>query len=73
MTDNGKSFKAMAKAFMQFGTGVDLLPGILEAAANPDMEGVKDVDLDVDPKAGDVDEDEYISVDAIPDESSSWA
>ncbi|CAI9714700.1 Hypothetical predicted protein [Octopus vulgaris] len=33
------------------------------------MKGIEDVDLDVDPEAGDVDKIEYISVDAILDES----
>ncbi|XP_036354513.1 uncharacterized protein LOC118760985 [Octopus sinensis] len=67
MMDNGKNF---VEVFMQFGTEVELLPDILEAAANPDVEGAKDVDLDMDPEAGDVDEVEYISVDASLDESS---
>ncbi|CAI9730030.1 Hypothetical predicted protein [Octopus vulgaris] len=52
---------------MQFGTEVELFP---EVAADPDVEGIEDVDLNVDPEAGDMDEVEYSSVDAILDESS---
>ncbi|CAI9725697.1 Hypothetical predicted protein [Octopus vulgaris] len=63
-TDNGKNF---VKAFMQFDTEVELLPDIHEAAADPPVEGV---DLDLDLEAGDADEAEYISVDAVLDESS---
>ncbi|CAI9731009.1 Hypothetical predicted protein [Octopus vulgaris] len=62
-TDNGKIF---VKAFMQFGTEVELLPDIPEAVADQDMEGVEDVN----PEAGDVDKVKYISVDTILDESS---
>ncbi|CAI9727394.1 Hypothetical predicted protein [Octopus vulgaris] len=47
-----------------------ILQDIHEAAADLDVEGVKDMDLDVDLEAGDMDEVEYISVDAILDEFS---
>lgn len=63
-TDNGSNF---VKAFVQFGMEVELLPDI---HSNPDMEGVEDVDLDVDHEDGDVGEVEYIPVDAALDESS---
>ncbi|CAI9717633.1 Hypothetical predicted protein [Octopus vulgaris] len=66
-TDNGKIF---VNAIMRFGAEVEHLPDIPEAADDPDMEGVADVDLDVDPEAGDVDEVENISVDAALDGSS---
>ncbi|CAI9723298.1 Hypothetical predicted protein [Octopus vulgaris] len=68
MTDNDKNF---VKTFMQFGTEVELLLDIPEAAADLDIEGIKDVNLDVDPKTGDVNKVEYISVDAIPDKSKN--
>ncbi|CAI9721765.1 Hypothetical predicted protein [Octopus vulgaris] len=66
-TNNGKT---CVNGFMQFGTEVEHLPDILEAAADVDVKGVEDVDMDVDPKAGDVDEVEYISVDIVLDEFS---
>ncbi|CAI9729324.1 Hypothetical predicted protein [Octopus vulgaris] len=66
-TDNGKNF---VKAFMQFGTEVELLPNIPEVAVDTDVEGMEDVALDVQPEAGDEDEVEYISLDAILEESS---
>ncbi|CAI9737459.1 Hypothetical predicted protein [Octopus vulgaris] len=67
--DNSKNF---VMAFMQFGTEVELLPDIPEAAADPNMESIEDVDLDMDFEAGDVDKVEYIveSIDAILDEPS---
>ena len=65
-TDNGSNF---VKAFVQFGTEAELLPDIPGPAA--DVEGVEDVGLDVDPEAGAMDEVEYISVEAVLDESSS--
>lgn len=46
-------------------------PGILEAVADPDMENIEDVNRDVDPEVGYVDEVEYISVDIILDKSCS--
>ncbi|CAI9717367.1 Hypothetical predicted protein [Octopus vulgaris] len=52
-TDNSKNFIV---AFMHFGTEVKLLPDIPEAAAHPEMEGVEDVDLGMNPEAGNVDE-----------------
>ncbi|CAI9715516.1 Hypothetical predicted protein [Octopus vulgaris] len=55
---------------MQFGIEVELLSDIPEAATDPEVEGVVDLVLDVDPEAEDVDEVEYISVDAVLDESS---
>ncbi|CAI9714976.1 Hypothetical predicted protein [Octopus vulgaris] len=66
-TDNGKQFLG---AFMQFGREVEILPDIPETSADPNVEGVADVDLDEDPEAGDVDEVEYITIEAVLDESS---
>uniref|UniRef100_A0A672F8K3 HAT C-terminal dimerisation domain-containing protein n=1 Tax=Salarias fasciatus TaxID=181472 RepID=A0A672F8K3_SALFA len=62
-TDNGSNF---VKAFSQFGTEADLLPDIPESAADPDVEGIEDVD----PEAEAMDEVEYISVEATFDGSS---
>ncbi|KAA0198449.1 hypothetical protein HAZT_HAZT010698 [Hyalella azteca] len=69
-TDNGSNF---VNAFVQFGTEAELLPNIPGPAADSDMEGVEDVDIDVDPEAGSMDEVEYISVEATleADEGSS--
>ncbi|CAI9734730.1 XP_042229523.1uncharacterized protein LOC121871369 [Octopus vulgaris] len=66
-TDNSKNF---VTAFMQFGTEIELLLDIPETTADPDVEGVADMDLDMDPEAGDENGVWYISVDAILDESS---
>lgn len=68
MTDNGKIF---VKTFMQFDTDVELLLDIPGDAADPDIESIKDVDLDLDldPNAGDVDKVENISINVILDES----
>ncbi|XP_042229523.1 uncharacterized protein LOC121871369 [Homarus americanus] len=66
-TDNGSNF---VEVFVQFGTEAELLPDIPKPAADPDVEGVENVDLDADPEAGGVDEVEYISVDSALDESS---
>jgi hypothetical protein len=66
-TDNGSNF---VKAFVQFGTEAELLPNIPRPAADSDMEGVEDVDIDVDPEAGSMDEVEYISDEATLEGSS---
>lgn len=65
--DCGKNFKT----FLQFGTEVEWLPDIPDVAADLDVEGVEDVNLDVGPEAGNVDKVVYISVDASFGESSS--
>jgi hypothetical protein len=61
MTDNGSNF---VKVFVQFGTEAEFLPNFPGPAADSDMEGVDDVDTDVDPEAGSMDEVEYISIEA---------
>lgn len=58
MMDNSNNF---VKALMQFGTEAELLPDLLEDAADPTVEGIKDMVLDL--VTGDVDKFEYISVD----------
>lgn len=50
---------------MHFGTELDLLQYILEAADDPDVENIRDVYLVVNPDVSDMDEIQDSSVNAI--------
>lgn len=54
---------SFSEASVQFGTEAVLLSDIPEDAVDTGIEGVEDVDLDVDPEAKDVDKVDYMSAD----------